>query len=140
MQNETLFTESQKFNQWWLYIILILASLILAAAVIFTVLSKLETQIKKDGVYVRFYPAHRKFKYYPWSEISKAYVRQYSPLGEYGGWGLKGFSDNKALNISGKTGFQLELKNGKKLLIGTQKPEEIKELLTRLNVSQGTGY
>ncbi len=39
-----------------------------------------------------------------------------------------------AYNVSGKIGLQLELKNGKKILIGTRKPEEIENLLHHLNV------
>ena len=35
----------------------------------------------------------------------------------------------KAINVSGDIGIQLELKNGKKLLIGTQKEAEAKSVL-----------
>ena len=53
---------------------------------------------------------------------------------EYGGWGLKGGllwkkSKGIAINVSGNIGIQLELKNGKKLLIGTQKLQEAKQVL-----------
>lgn len=65
---------------------------------------------------------------------SKAYVRTYDALSEYGGWGLKGGalwnnSKGKAINVSGNIGIQLELKNGKKLLIGTQKKKEAENVL-----------
>ena len=69
-----------------------------------------------------------------WSEIDKAYVRQYDALGEYGGWGLKGGKlwkkeKGKAINVSGDIGIQLELKDGKKLLIGTQMKTEVESVL-----------
>lgn len=46
---------------------------------------QLETQIKKDGIYVKFFPLHLSFRKYTWDNISKAFVRKYNPIGEYGG-------------------------------------------------------
>ncbi|MFB6257265.1 MAG: hypothetical protein ABEH38_01110 [Flavobacteriales bacterium] len=36
------------------------------------------------------------------------------------------------MNVAGSKGIQLELKSGKRLLIGTQRPEEAKEALQKL--------
>lgn len=68
----------------------------------------------------------------------KAYVRKYDPIGDYGGWGLKGGAlwnskKGKAINVSGDIGIQLELKNSKKLLIGTQKEAEARRVLETYN-------
>jgi hypothetical protein len=105
--------------------------------IVFTLLFgtfRLDTLIKKDGIYVRFFPIHIKFKHYSWDSLTKSFVRQYSPLTEYGGWGIRsGFSGkNTALNISGDKGLQLEFTNNKKLLIGTNKPEELTEILKNI--------
>ena len=160
MDNEILFSETQKFRQWWLWILLmgwdviifygvykqvitgrtfgdkpssntellIIATISLLVTILFLAI-RLDTQIKKDGVYVKFFPLHVKFRHYPWAQLSKCYVRKYSPLAEFGGWGLRiGFS-GKAYNISGNQGLQLEFTNNKKLLIGTKKPKELTEAL-----------
>ena len=166
MESETLFSENQRFSQWWLWLLLIGinsitlygviqqvifgkpygdrpgsdAELLIVAAitglilVLFIVL-KLETRITKDGVYARFRPFHQAFKYYSWASLSKSYVRKYSAIMEYGGWGLRfGFAGKgSALNVSGNKGLQLVTIEGKKLLIGTRKPEEITETLKKLN-------
>lgn len=115
------------------------SSLVVVACVgiIFTFiffLFRLDTQIKADGIYVRFWPLRLNYRHYSWENLSKSYVREYSPLGEYGGWGIRYTISGagKAYNISGKIGLQLEFTTGKKVLIGTQKGEEIKEILTRL--------
>jgi hypothetical protein len=158
MQETIYFKEKQQFRQWWLWLILIfvggdgiwttmksvqagpgfsfdknvlpfLVLLIPAAVIFFMLYARLETEIKSDGIYVRFFPIHRRFRFYPWAELDNVYVRQYSPLGEYGGWGLRGLGGNKALNISGNKGLQLILKNGDRMLIGTRKPEEIEQVL-----------
>jgi hypothetical protein len=92
---------------------------------------RLETFIKSDGIYVRFFPFHIKFKHYTWNTLTKSYVRQYSPIAEYGGWGIRLglFGKGKAYNISGDKGLQLEFNNSQKLLIGTNKPEELNTVL-----------
>jgi heme/copper-type cytochrome/quinol oxidase subunit 4 len=97
-------------------------------------LFRLDTQIKSEGIYVRFIPFRFKYRHYNWEDLSKIYIREYSPLGEYGGWGIRYTISGagKAYNISGKIGLQLEFTTGKKVLIGTQKGEEIKEILTRI--------
>lgn len=98
-------------------------------------LFKLTTRIDEKGIHYKFFPFHWSFKIIKWSEIDNAYVRTYNALKEYGGWGLKGTanwntsSKGKAINVSGNLGIQLKLKNGKNLLIGTQKQENAKSVL-----------
>ena len=50
---------------------------------------------------------------------------------EYGGYGMRSGSRKygKAYNVSGKTGLQLYLSNGKKLLIGTQNPRQAQKAM-----------
>lgn len=93
---------------------------------------KLETVIKSDGIYVRFFPFHTKYKYFSLAELNKCYVRKYSAVGEYGGWGMKGWGNNKSLSVSGDQGIQLEIKEGKKLLIGTHDSDEVSKVLLQL--------
>lgn len=128
MENKLLFEESQRFTQWWLLLIIVIVTVVLLSIFIM----RLDTQIKSDGIYVRFFPIHRSYRYYPWAVLKSAYIREYAPVSEYGGWGIKGTSHDRALNISGKMGLQLELTNGKKLLIGTRRPEEIKQILDQI--------
>ncbi|MBD3750674.1 MAG: hypothetical protein IE931_14395 [Sphingobacteriales bacterium] len=95
---------------------------------------RLDTIIRKDGIYVRFFPFHFKFKHYSWDSLTKSFVRQYSPLTEYGGWGLRLglFGKGTAYNVSGDKGLQLEFTDKKKLLIGTNKPDELTETLNKV--------
>ncbi|MEJ7558575.1 MAG: hypothetical protein WKF66_09730 [Pedobacter sp.] len=91
------------------------------------------TQIKADGVYVKLFPIQIQYKYHSWESIQKSYIRVYNPISEYGGWGLKGSKRNSAVNQTGSDGLQLVFKDGNKLLIGTQKPEEIAAALKKIN-------
>jgi hypothetical protein len=94
---------------------------------------RLETEIREDGVYVRLFPFHLKPRRYAWKDIARVYLRQYSPVREFGGFGLRygGSKKGWAYNVSGNQGLQLELNNGKKLLIGTSRPEELRPVLER---------
>ena len=113
-------------------LIIFTISMFLLTLLIFLI--KLTTKIDEKGIQYQFYPFHFSMKKISWNEISKVGVRTYLPISEFGGWGLRGgFFFNKgkekAINISGNIGIQLILKNGKKLLIGTQKESEAKNVL-----------
>ncbi|WP_282031895.1 hypothetical protein [Winogradskyella eximia] len=156
-----IFKEEQRFNQVWLIVLMLVSTIVPIGIYVkeyienpknFTSLEliglifliffasgfifffKLTTRIDEKGIHYKFFPFHLSFKVIKWNELNNAYIRTYDPLGEYGGWGLKGGilwnkSKGKAINVSGDVGIQLVLKNGKKLLIGTQKQEEAKNIL-----------
>lgn len=165
MKDEILFSEQQRFKQWWFWIIfigidalfiigsyqqiiqgqqfgdkpmgnggLIFVTILLVLLTLVFAYTRLETQIKEDGIYVRFFPFRISFKHYPWDKLTKSFVRKYRPLVEYGGWGLRFsvFGYGTAYNVSGNMGLQLIFTNRKKLLIGTQKPEELTEALNKI--------
>ncbi|MDV7185707.1 hypothetical protein R3X25_00315 [Lutibacter sp. TH_r2] len=116
---------------------LLLPLVIFILVVSFILIIKLKTRIDKDGIKYQFYPIQLKYKTITWAEIEKAYVRKYNPISEYGGWGFKGgfffVKRGIAYNISGNIGIQLELKSGKKLLIGTQLKEKAEQAINYNN-------
>jgi hypothetical protein len=159
MGHSAVYSETQRFDQLWVRVLMIglilglLASTInnlyfddLIAFLVYQILplavavmvgflvfkTKLTTRIDKDGIYVRLSPLHFSDKFFSWNEIEQAYVRQYKPILEYGGWGLRGLGRNRAFNIKGNQGLQLVFRNGKRLLIGTQHPEQMNDLLKEL--------
>ena len=71
------------------------------------------------------FPIHRCFRKIAFKELKGYKVRAYRPILEYGGWGIRFGLKGKAYNVSGNRGVQLELTNGKRLLIGSQRPEEL---------------
>lgn len=94
---------------------------------------KLKTRIDEHGI---FYPFHRSFKVIPWNTISNLYIRRYDAIFEFGGWGIKSIlrkNKGKSYTTKGDIGLQLELNNGDKILIGTQKKEELQRVLNTYN-------
>ena len=88
---------------------------------------RLETCIKEDGIYVKFFPFHLVYKRYAWTEISKLYVKKYDPI-HFGMGGYLGVSRYR-YRVSGDMGLQLEFVSGRRLLIGTNKHKELTEVL-----------
>lgn len=99
---------------------------------------RLDVQIQTDGVYYRFFPLQRNYRMISRGRISRAWVREYSPLKEYGGWGMRLgiFGKGQAFNVRGNKGLQLVYDNDVMFLLGTQKPEALKEALDTLGWPQ----
>lgn len=95
----------------------------------------LKTKITKDKIYFKFFPFHSTDKAYLISDIQNMEVVKYSPILEYGGWGIRGFGNNKAFNVKGNKGLRILFKDGSKRLIGTQKPEELKNVISKLDLT-----
>ncbi len=108
----------------------------IAIAVLFLLL-KLETEVRSDGLYIRFFPAHIHFKRFTAEDLTEYYARQYKPIREYGGWGIRCGRKGKAYNISGNKGVQLVFKSGKRLLIGSQRAEELEEAIRSIMPAAG---
>lgn len=49
----------------------------------------------------------------------------YNPIGDWGGWGIRYNSRGRAYNMYGNEGVEVTLKNGKVILFGTQRPDEL---------------
>ena len=94
--------------------------------------SRLETKIDDSGIFVMLFPFHWKKKHMPWSDIDRCEVIEYSPIKEYGGWGLRYGNKGKAYNVSGNKGIMIYFIKGKPLLIGTQKAEEVMIFLQKI--------
>ena len=99
---------------------------------IFMYMINLTTEIRSDGLYVRFFPLHLSFIRIAIQEIRGFGSCTYSPIGDYGGWGIRFGKKGKAYNVSGNRGVQLELSNGKHLLIGSQRPDELTKNLSSI--------
>ena len=85
---------------------------------------RLITEVRPGELAVRLAPFRRVLV--PVAAISKAAVREYSPLKEYGGWGVRMTRLNgRAYNAYGNRGVQLVLADESLILIGSQRPEEL---------------
>jgi hypothetical protein len=81
---------------------------------------RLTVRLDEERLEVHFFPLRRRV--IPLADIVSAGARTYSPLGDYGGWGIRygGKEKGWAYNVSGDRGVFLELAGGGRLLVGSQ--------------------
>ncbi len=152
------FKETQKFSQWWLWLILIAIGalpitglykqfylneafgdkpmsdlgLIIFAVFVFSLIAmfwfvRLKTEIDQNEIRMNFFPFVK--KRVNWKEIKNAEIVNY---GFVGGWGIRlGTQYGTVYNMKGNKGLAIELVNGKKFLIGTQKETELNKIVNK---------
>ncbi|WP_049947417.1 hypothetical protein [Candidatus Halobonum tyrrellensis] len=137
MSHESTFREVQRFRQRWLWAVVVggglvsavaggpVGVLVAAALVAFVWSLRLVTEVRDDGLYVRFAPFHRSFRRVPWSAVESVESTRYRPLREYGGWGIRWRPRAVAFNVSGSRGVFVERPDDRDLLIGSQRPDEL---------------
>lgn len=95
--------------------------------------SRLKTKVTNEALSVVFPPFFRKWKRIVPEEIQRFEIRTYRAKREYGGYGIKRRRRyGQSYTISGNIGLQLYFKNGKKLLIGTQKKQALEYAMRKL--------
>jgi hypothetical protein len=141
-----IFEENQKFTQWWLWVILLSFPIISLGPFdentvnIYHVLIglfipflfylfELRLKVNVEGLHYQFFPFHFKSHTIKLEDIESIKAMEYSPLKEYGGWGIKYGFKGKAYNVSGNKGVKIYLKNGLNIMFGSQKHNDLAKAL-----------
>lgn len=142
-----LFEETQRFRQKWVWAALIGAGIAsvyfpvstaryieaaAVSAVFLTVyaifyLFRLETRVDSSGVHYRFYPFQIAERTIDFDEIEEMEVGEYAPLREFGGWGIRWRPGRIAFTVSGKKCVRLDVGDGRQIVLGTRRPEEMEK-------------
>ena len=158
-----LYEEKQRFTLWWMWLIILLPlgiglygcyvqfflqtpfgdkPMSNTGLLIFTLfgfgfayffwMNRLTTQVTEEGLRIQFFPYVTRT--IGWGEIDHCRVMPYSFVG---GWGVRLWTQyGTVYNVKSGQGLFVQLKNKKKCLVGTQRPEELKRLLQQLEVSR----
>lgn len=129
---------------WWVWLVLLLAGgfplmfMLQGAAVWPTILPTLlclliavlfmplRTSLSRGRLRVSYGLASLLTWTFPLDEVQQAESVRYRPLREYLGWGIRrGFDGSRCLTMRGNRGVMLQLANGKRFLVGSQRPEEL---------------
>jgi hypothetical protein len=93
-------------------------------------IAELIIEIHDRAVYYSFTPFIGRLRRIGMEDIVSWKVRKYNAIGEYGGYGWrKGFGKKTAYIVKGRIGLEMKLKNGKKLMLGTQQKVNIMEAM-----------
>src|SRR5690606_24517660 len=97
--NTIFFKETQRFNVWWIWLILLVCAffsfqpllkaiqsnegissdqiiglIVLGLVILLFMLFRLDTKIQEEGIYVQFFPFHLEKKFHAWDSISHVEV------------------------------------------------------------------
>jgi hypothetical protein len=88
---------------------------------------RLQVEITENEVRFRYLPLVRKWRSIKRTEIERYEIGKFKPIARYGGWGIRiGFrKHSRAYSTTGNIGLKLFLKNGKMIVIGTQRAQAI---------------
>jgi len=150
--DEPVFREDQQFTQSWLWAVVIIGAVavwvlvavqiiggggdesgwvlaILAVTVgvglpVLFALARLTVEVFADRIDIRYRPfIHRTIAL---DTVIAADAVTYRAVREYGGWGLKGWSRRKiAYNVRGDRGVLLTLVDGRTVLLGSQRADDL---------------
>jgi hypothetical protein len=156
------YSETQYFRQRWLLLILLVISAIawyafvsqiilgydvgsqpgqdwmiwitwLAAGIglpLLLYIIRLVVTVQEDQIEIKFYPLLDLC--IEFESIHTAKQVEYSPIREFGGWGIRwGGKNKRAYNMSGNQGVELTMNDGKSILIGSQDSAKLAAIINR---------
>lgn len=151
------FKEIQKITQWWIWALLLgvagiwvwgivqqvimghtfgnnpmsntgllISSIIPFGLLVLFYILTLKTEVNSAGISVKYFPFVN--THVSWNQIRKAEIITYS----FVGYGIR-FSSNYGTiyNAKGNKGLLLEKTDGDKILIGTQQPEQLSDVVSQ---------
>ena len=121
---------SQPIPDWAAWVLAIVFGLGFPA---FAVVVRVFTEVRPGWLSVGLYPFSTAC--IDLAEIENAEVREYSAMREFGGWGIRTGRSGKCYSAYGTQGVQLWLKGDKRILIGTQKVDELAAALRTAGVN-----
>lgn len=92
---------------------------------------QLITQIREDGIYVRFPPYQSRYTKFAWEDIEEIHVRKFNPGMEYG-YGVRLSPHGRGYTLPGDTGIYIILKDQSPVMISTAMPEQVIDVLRKI--------
>lgn len=93
---------------------------------------RLTTTVRPDGLFIQFFLPHLHPRRISLDNVVSVKAVTYHPIAQYGGWGIRYTWKGKAYNVSGNRGVRIDYSNGRHLLIGSQRPEELASAIRRI--------
>ncbi|HET6511402.1 MAG TPA: hypothetical protein VFH43_04375 [Candidatus Kapabacteria bacterium] len=147
MKQQVLFYERQFMPAWSLWLVAfvglvipgfilftnpmpaLMIFLLVILMIVFALFATMQTRVTEQHLLITFGLLPLIAFRYDLDDILSFEARTYHPMKEYGGWGIKGSKQNRALSMQGNEGVQLEMRSKEggtwKLLIGSQVAEKL---------------
>lgn len=116
-----------------LIVIAVLVLIMSIVVIIHNSFAHLIIKINEKGITATYFSIGKKQLKIDVKEILSYNIRKYSPYKEYWGYGVRENSRRgKAYILKGRVGLHIQLKNGKCLMIGTQKKQAIEYAMRKI--------
>ena len=119
-----LFTQSMPALMIFMLVILM---------IVFALFATMQTRVTEEHLLITFGLVPLIAFRYDLEDILVFEARSYQPMKEYGGWGIKGSKQDRALSMQGNEGVQLEMRSKEggtwRLLIGSQVAEKLEAII-----------
>lgn len=113
---------------WWVLVpVWLFAGLALPVLV---ALARLTVEVHADAVVVRYRPFFVR-RHIPLDRIASVEAVTCRPVREDGGFGIRGLGHRRASEARGDRGVQLVLTDGRRVLLGSQVPEQLASAVRR---------
>ncbi len=90
------------------------------------------TEVHTDGLTIRLLPFNRRPYTIALTQVSNMERTTFDAMREYGGWGVRGTDADRAVIGAGNQGVRLTFHDGRRLLIGSRRPDELLIALQRV--------
>ena len=115
-----LFTQSMPALMIFMLVILM---------IVFALFATMQTRVTEEHLLITFGLVPLIAFRYDLEDILAFEARSYQPMKEYGGWGIKGSKQDRAISMQGNEGVQCEMRSKEggtwRLLIGSQVAEKL---------------
>jgi hypothetical protein len=101
--------------------------------------ARLRVTVDATDLVIDFRPFQLKPRRIALRDLAGAAATAYNPLLEYGGWGVRFSPRGMAYNVSGSEGVLLELQNGKRVMIGSQRAPELEAAIASAQRASSIG-
>ena len=85
----------------------------------------LDVEVRADHLFISFGPVRLVRKRIQFADIESAKAVTYSPIREFGGWGIRGWGRRTAWTIRGNQAVRVKLVSGKEVYVGSRFPQRL---------------
>ena len=148
------FHEEQRFGRWvWAVVVLIadpvligvlgvagrgtdavvaivVGPLAVVVVLVLLALAKLVIDVDDRGIHASFHYLWP-VRHIPLADVARAHATEYSPLADYGGWGVRLSWKGWAFNTGGAEGVLVETRSGKRIMLGSRRAKELESAIAR---------
>ena len=116
---------------------ILVGPLVVAGVTALLAMAKLVTDVDERGIHVSFHLLWPT-RHIPFDDVQRAHATEYSPLVDYGGWGVRLSWRGWAFNTGGAEGVLVETKSGKRIMIGSRRAKDLEEAIAKAIAAQSS--